>query len=93
MTEILGIQLWLFVLLVFIGIIIGGVVAARHYKHVLDLREAEELGRKKEITRLPPPTDYELLLKRLSTLCNDPNVESYEIRAYGETFTFLSQKG
>lgn len=93
MTDILGIQIGLFILLTLIvGIIIGCVVTVRHYQHRDALREAEELGRKKELTRKAPPTDYDRFLNHLNALCDNTHVESYDVRAYGETFTFLSPK-
>ena len=93
MNEVFGIQPELFILLTFIvGIIIGCVLTVRHYKHRDALREAEEYGRNKEITRLPPPTDYERFLRHLTAICNNTHVESYDIKAYGYTFTCLSPK-
>ena len=92
--EIQGLQLALFIVLVFIvGAIVGCVLTARHYSHREALREAEETGRKKEMQRLPPPSGYESFLRHVTGLCKDTNVERYDIRAYGETFTFLSPKG
>ena len=93
MDEILGIQLGLFILLTLIaGIIIGCVLTSRHYRHQIEVKEAEEYGRKDERLRKAPPTDYERFLQYLASLCNNTSVESYNIKAYGETFTFLSPK-
>lgn len=93
MTDILGMQISLFILLTLVvGIIIGCVVTVRHYQHRDALREAEELGRKKELTRKAPPTEYDRLLSHLNALCDNDRVEGYEVRAYGETFTFQAAK-
>ena len=93
MSEIFGIQLGLFILLTFIGgMIIGCVLIARHYRHQIEVKEAEEYGRKDERLRKAPPTDYERFLQYLASLCNNTSVESYNIKAYGETFTFEGAK-
>ena len=93
MSEIFGIQLGLFILLTFIGgMIIGCVLTARHYRHQIEVKEAEEYGRKDERLRKAPPTDYERFLQHLNAICDNTRVESYEVKAYGETFTFEGAK-
>ena len=93
MDEILGIQLGLFILLTLVaGVIIGATLTARHYRHQIEVKEAEEYGRKDERLRKAPPTDYERFLQHLNAICDNTRVESYEVKAYGETFTFEGAK-
>ncbi len=87
MTDILGIQIGVFILLTLVaGIIIGSAVTANIYRHRIALKEAEETGRKKERLRLPPPTPYEQMLNHLNALANDDRVTGFTVHAYGETF-------
>ena len=92
MDEILGIQLGLFILLTLIaGIIIGCVLTSRHYRHQIEVKEAEEYGRKDERLRKAPPTPYEQMLIHMNALSKNEQVEDYTVHAYGETFTFKGE--
>lgn len=75
-----------------VGWIIGYANAAKHYRHKIEVKEAEEHGKWKERNRLPPPSPDEVFRDRIKSLHYYPLLESYSIKANGNTYEYEKGK-